>query len=57
METTVATRTMKVETLIPPAVEPGQPPINISIIVSILVTSFSAPIFIEAKPAVLVFTD
>ena len=43
--------------LIPPAVEPGLPPINIRTIVSILLASVKAPVSTELNPAVLAVTE
>ena len=47
----------KVVVLIPPAVEPGEPPININIIMIKAVVSCSIDMSTELNPAVLVITD
>jgi len=52
-----ARRTTNVVTLIPPAVEPGQAPINIRIITKNNVALVSIPVSVVLKPAVLEVTD
>ena len=49
--------TTKVTVFIPPAVEPEEPPTNISATVTALPASVICPWSKEAKPAVLVLTD
>ena len=46
-----------VVTLIPPAVEPGAPPINIKTMVKSLLPSVIAPVSTELNPAVLGVTE
>ena len=50
-------KTKNVLVFIPPPVEPGDAPINISTIDKILLISFSMPIGIEKNPAVLKLAD
>ncbi len=57
VEPTVTSSTTRVVVFIPPAVEPGQPPINISATESTFVKLPCAPMSTDANPAVLVFTD
>ena len=57
VEITVTSSTTRVVVFMPPAVEPGQPPMNISAMESTFVKLPWAPMSTEAKPAVLVFTD
>ena len=49
--------TTMVVTLIPPAVEPGAPPINIKTMVKSLLPSVIAPVSTELNPAVLGVTE
>ena len=49
--------TARVVVLIPPAVEPGEPPINIRNTVRILLAGASAAVSVELKPAVLAVTE
>ena len=51
------TRTARVVVFIPPAVEPGEPPISIRIMISICPTSLSKVKFAVLNPAVLGVTD
>ena len=54
---TAANSTTSVVTLMPPAVEPGQPPMNIKNDVRSFAPSVSCLMLTEAKPAVRVLTD
>ena len=54
METAI---TASVVVFIPPAVEPGEPPINIRKIVRILLAGESAAVSVVLKPAVLAVTE
>ena len=49
--------TARVVVFIPPAVEPGEPPINIRITVSILLAGERAAVSVVLKPAVLAVTE
>ena len=50
-------RTTTVVVLIPPAVDPGLPPMNIRIIVTSLLPSVNAPVSVVLNPAVLAVTE
>ena len=50
-------RTTTVVVLIPPAVAPGLPPMNIRIIVTSLLPSVNAPVSVVLNPAVLAVTE
>ena len=57
VQITVNSSTVKVVVLMPPPVEPGQAPINISSTESTFVNSYWAAMSTEAKPAVRVLVD
>ena len=57
METVAKKTTASVDVLMPPAVEPGLPPINMSIMDKRLPDSDRVAVSMVLKPAVLVVTD
>ena len=57
LELTKRNSTTMVVVLMPPAVDPGLPPMNIRIMVKNLLPSDRAPVSMELKPAVLAVTE
>ena len=57
LECTHKRRTTRVVVLMPPAVEPGLPPMNIRMMVSSLLPSVKAAVSVVLKPAVLAVTE